>query len=120
MLKTAEGWHFDMAQAADEIQTREIGRNELSAIQAMHAYVDAQNEYYQHFQRYAKSCSVPGKKTVCTGQLNPAKSRARWGQPLAPSNRAKAITATVSALSTTVTSRRPPCWRGPLHGVKPA
>ncbi len=58
MLKSAEGWHFDMAQAADEIQTREIGRNELSAIQAMHAYVDAQNEYYQHFQRYAKSCSV--------------------------------------------------------------
>lgn len=94
MLKTAEGWHFDMAQAADEIQTREIGRNELSAIQAMHAYVDAQNEYYQHFQRYAKKLfSTPGKKkTVCTGQLNPAKSRARWGQPLAPSNRAKAIT----------------------------
>jgi hypothetical protein len=22
MLKSAEGWHFDMAQAADEIQTR--------------------------------------------------------------------------------------------------
>lgn len=63
MLKTAEGWHFDMAQAEDEIQTREIGRNELSAIQAMHAYVDAQNEYYQHFQVYAeKLLSSEGKK----------------------------------------------------------
>lgn len=54
MVKTAQGWHFDMAQAQDEIQTREIGRNELSAIQAMHAYVDAQNDYYQRFQRYAE------------------------------------------------------------------
>ena len=121
MLKSAEGWHFDMAQAADEIQTREIGRNELSAIQAMHAYVDAQNEIISTSSVTPKSYSVArGKKTVCTGQLSPVKSRARWGQPLAPSNRAKAITATVSALSMTVTSRRSPCWRGPLHGVKPA
>lgn len=63
MLKTAEGWHFDMAQAADEIQTREIGRNELAAIQAMHAYVDAQNDYYQRFQVYAtKLLSTEGSK----------------------------------------------------------
>jgi hypothetical protein len=63
MLKTAEGWHFDMAQAEDEIQTREIGRNELSAIQAMHAYVDAQNDYHQRFQVYAqKLLSSDGEK----------------------------------------------------------
>ncbi len=63
MLKTAEGWHFDMAQAEDEIQTREIGRNELAAIQAMHAYVDAQNDYHQRFQVYAqKFTSSEGKK----------------------------------------------------------
>ncbi len=63
ILKTTEGWHFDMAQAVDEIQTREIGRNELSAIQAMHAYVDAQNDYYQRFQIYAKKLlSTEGSK----------------------------------------------------------
>jgi hypothetical protein len=58
MLKTAEGWHFDMAQAADEIQTRTLA-NELSAIQAMHAYVDAQNEF--KIQRYAEAVHAPGK-----------------------------------------------------------
>ncbi|SNY69165.1 DUF2950 family protein [Enterobacter sp. CC120223-11] len=63
MLKTAEGWHFDMARAEEEIQTREIGRNELSAIQAMHAYVDAQEDYHQRFQVYAKKLlSSEGQK----------------------------------------------------------
>lgn len=61
--KTEKGWHFDMAQAAEEITTREIGRNELSAIQALHAYVDAQDEYFQHFATYAqKIVSSDGKK----------------------------------------------------------
>ncbi|MBB1198758.1 DUF2950 family protein [Enterobacteriaceae bacterium 89] len=63
MIKTGAGWHFDMAQGADEIQVREIGRNELSTIQAMHAYVDAQQDYFQRFQHYAKKLiSSEGQK----------------------------------------------------------
>ena len=85
MLKTAEGWHFDMAQAADEIQTREIGRNELSAIQAMHAYVDAQNEYYQHFQRYAKKLfSTPGKKDGLYWPTEPGEEPSPLGPAFSP------------------------------------
>lgn len=38
-------WHFDLAAGAEEMQVRRIGRNELAAINAMLAYVDAQREY---------------------------------------------------------------------------
>ena len=38
-------WQFDAVAGRDEIMLRRIGQNELSAIQACLAYVDAQNEY---------------------------------------------------------------------------
>jgi Protein of unknown function (DUF2950) len=85
MLKTAEGWHFDMAQAADEIQTREIGRNELSAIQAMHAYVDAQQDYYQRFQRYAKKLfSSAGQKDGLYWPTQPGEEPSPLGPAYSP------------------------------------
>lgn len=45
MKRTAQGWEFDMVAGVAEIETRTIGRNELSAIQAVSAYADAQHEY---------------------------------------------------------------------------
>ncbi|WP_434586348.1 DUF2950 family protein [Klebsiella sp. R390] len=85
ILKTAEGWHFDMAQAEDEIHTREIGRNELSAIQAMHAYVDAQNEYYQHFQTYAKKLfSGTGAKDGLYWPTQPGEEPSPLGPAFSP------------------------------------
>ncbi|EMK5830805.1 DUF2950 family protein [Citrobacter sedlakii] len=53
VVRSAAGWHFDMAAAQEEILTRAIGRNELSAIQAMRAYVDAQYDYWQRKQMFA-------------------------------------------------------------------
>lgn len=53
LLKTEAGWHFDMAAAADEILTRAIGRNELGAIEAMHAWVDAEQDYFQQKKMWA-------------------------------------------------------------------
>ncbi len=38
-------WRFDTAEARDEILARRIGKNELDAIQASLAYVDAQHDY---------------------------------------------------------------------------
>ena len=38
-------WRFDTAAGREEILFRRIGKNELDAIQACLAYVDAQNEY---------------------------------------------------------------------------
>jgi len=40
-------WRFDVAAGAVEMQVRRIGRNEIAAINAMLAYVDAQREYAQ-------------------------------------------------------------------------
>ena len=45
LVRGAAGWTFDTAAAADEMRTRRIGRNELAAINAIYAYVDAQREY---------------------------------------------------------------------------
>ncbi len=45
VVKDADGWYFDTEAGSDEIITRRIGRNELSAIQVCLAIVDAQREY---------------------------------------------------------------------------
>jgi len=39
-------WSFDIVAGADEIETRRIGRNELSTIVSLHEYVEAQREYH--------------------------------------------------------------------------
>ncbi len=45
LTRKAAAWQFDTAAGRLEILYRRIGRNELSAIQACLAYVDAQNEF---------------------------------------------------------------------------
>ena len=45
LVRKDGSWQFDTAAGRDEILFRRIGRNELSAIQAALAYVDAQHEY---------------------------------------------------------------------------
>lgn len=62
-------WQFDTAAGRQEILFRRIGRNELDAIQASLAYVDAQNEYAEKdrtgagMNTYAQRIvSQPGKK----------------------------------------------------------
>jgi len=62
-------WRFDTAAGRDEILARRIGKNELDAIQASLAYVDAQNEYAEKdrtgvgVKTYAQRIiSQPGKK----------------------------------------------------------
>ena len=69
IVKGKDGWRFDAKQGREEVLNRRIGRNELSAVQAMLAYVDAQREYYLRNPRgdkllhYAqKFGSAPGKR----------------------------------------------------------
>ena len=45
LIRRNETWRFDAAAGRQEILQRRIGRNELSAIQACRAFVDAQEEY---------------------------------------------------------------------------
>src|SRR5512134_2162704 len=46
IVKETAGWRFDAKQGKEEILNRRIGRNELSVIQVLQAFVDAQREYY--------------------------------------------------------------------------
>jgi len=69
LVKTAGGWRFDAKQGTEELLNRRIGRNELSVIQVVQAYVDAQREYYlldptkDKLLHYAqKSVSTKGKR----------------------------------------------------------
>jgi hypothetical protein len=62
-------WQFDAVSGRREVLFRRIGRNELSAIQAALAYVDAQNDYASmnpaglKVDSYAQRIvSTPGKK----------------------------------------------------------
>jgi Protein of unknown function (DUF2950) len=45
LVRKDGSWRFDTAAGREEILYRRVGRNELSAIQACLAYVDAQQEY---------------------------------------------------------------------------
>ncbi|MEM9383307.1 MAG: DUF2950 family protein [Planctomycetota bacterium] len=53
LVRTGDGWTFDVEEGAEEIVSRRIGRNELSAIEVCRAIGDAQEEYRARFGRYA-------------------------------------------------------------------
>ena len=38
-------WRFDVEAGAEEVANRRVGRNEISTLATLHAYVDAQREY---------------------------------------------------------------------------
>ncbi|MBA7932042.1 DUF2950 family protein [Klebsiella sp. RHBSTW-00215] len=85
IIKGDDGWHFDMAAAEDEILTRAIGRNELSAIQAMHAYVDAQQDFYQLNHAWAqKIISSDGKKDGLYWPATPGEAPSPLGPAFSP------------------------------------
>ncbi|HKU72133.1 MAG TPA: DUF2950 family protein, partial [Burkholderiales bacterium] len=69
IVKGDKGWSFDTNAGKEEVLNRRIGRNELSTIQVLQAYVDAQREYYlrnpqgDKLMHYAQKFeSSPGKK----------------------------------------------------------
>ena len=69
LVRKGGEWRFDTAAGREEILFRRIGKNELDAIQACLAYVDAQNEYTEKDRTSAgvnayaqRIVSRPGKK----------------------------------------------------------
>ncbi|KNC06593.1 hypothetical protein AC791_18610 [Klebsiella sp. RIT-PI-d] len=80
VVKTDEGWHFDMPAAADEILTRTIGRNELGAITAMHAWVDAEQDYFQQKRMWAhKLISSEGQQDGLYWPIQPGENPSPLG-----------------------------------------
>lgn len=70
IVKKGEGWLFDTQEGREEILSRRIGKNELLAIKACRAHVDAQREYYamaepdgDQLPKYAQQMmSSPGRR----------------------------------------------------------
>lgn len=69
LTRSGERWRFDTSSGVEEIVNRRVGRNELAAIQASLAYVDAQHDYFAYrlqqngMGEYARTLvSTPGAK----------------------------------------------------------
>ncbi|MGH8687825.1 MAG: DUF2950 domain-containing protein [Burkholderiales bacterium] len=87
LVKAAGGWRFDARQGKEEILNRRIGHDELSTMQAVLAYVDAQREYYlrnpqgdkllHYAQRFG---STPGKRDGLYYPTQPGESQSPLGQ----------------------------------------
>jgi len=90
LVKRADGWRFDMVAGAEEIQDREIGRNELAVIQVLLAIVDAQQDYIDAdpmktgTAQYAKRLlSTPGKKDGLYWEQKPGEPESPLGDLVA-------------------------------------
>jgi len=80
-------WRFDTVAGRQEILYRRIGRNELAAIQACLAYVDAQNDYAEKDRTgagagvYARRfVSHPGKKDGLYWQVSQGDDQSPLGE----------------------------------------
>ena len=92
LVKSGKTWSFDSKAGLNEILMRRIGRNELDAIQLLHGFVEAQNEYAltrhgSNVNQYAQNIiSTPGKQDGLAWR-NPDGT---WGGPIGE-NVARAI-----------------------------
>ena len=110
IVRKDDSWRFDTAAGREEILDRRIGRNELAAIQASLAYVDAQNDYANLTRAstgtaaYAQRIvSLPARRMDCIGRRNRARlpvHSANWSRAPRP----KAITWVAGARPFTVTT----------------
>jgi hypothetical protein len=69
VVKKEERWLFDTRSGKEEILNRRIGRNELNAMEVLHAYVEAQRDYASRkragtgaMEFARKIRSTPGKR----------------------------------------------------------
>src|SRR5262249_33730875 len=84
IVKDAAGWRFDVAEGREEILNRRIGRNELHAIEAVQAYVDAQREYYLRNPQNDKLLQYAQKFVSARGKRDGLYCPGKSGEPQSP------------------------------------
>jgi Protein of unknown function (DUF2950) len=84
IVKGKDGWRFDARQGREEVLNRRVGRNELSAVQAMLAYVDAQREYYLRNPRGDKLLHYAQKFGSASGKRDGLFFPTKAGEPPSP------------------------------------
>src|SRR5262249_13812877 len=90
VVKESGGWFFDTAAGLDELLSRRIGRNELSALQVWLAIIDAERDYASAdyngngWLEYAtKFKSDPGAKDGLYWPANPGEPESPLGDLVA-------------------------------------
>ena len=90
IVKRGEAWVFDAAAGKDEILTRRVGENELTAIEVMRAFVVAQREYAEvdregdGIKKYARRIkSRPGKRDGLYWETKPGEDESPLGELVA-------------------------------------
>jgi hypothetical protein len=84
LKKVGERWQFDTAAGKEEILDRRIGENEMSTIQTMLAYVDAQGDYAD-FQRQRSGMPEYAQRLLSTpGKMDGLYWPAQMGEPESP------------------------------------
>jgi hypothetical protein len=84
IVKDAAGWRFDTKEGREEILNRRIGRNELSVIQAVRAYVDAQRDYYLRNPQNDKLLQYAQKFISTKGKRDGLYFPTKTGEPVSP------------------------------------
>ncbi len=94
IVKIDESWYFDVVAGHDELLNRRIGSNELSVIQVMLAYVNAQLEYASQdrdgdgIREYAQKIkSDPGKKNGLYWPVGEGETESPFGPFIAQAER---------------------------------
>jgi hypothetical protein len=90
VIKVGDKWYFDVEAGREELLNRRIGRNELTAIQVLLAYVNAQLEYASRDRdgdgilEYAQKIrSDPGKKNGLYWPVKPGEEPSPFGPMIA-------------------------------------
>ncbi len=94
IIKVDNEWYFDVAAGRDELLNRRIGANELSVIQVMLAYVNAQLEYASRdwdgdgiYEYAQKIKSDPGQKNGLYWPVAPGEKQSPFGPFIARAER---------------------------------
>jgi hypothetical protein len=84
LKKVDERWRFDTATGQEEILNRRIGENELSTIQTMLAYVDAQGDYAELQRQRSGTPEYAQRILSSPGKMDGLYWPAAEGEPQSP------------------------------------
>jgi hypothetical protein len=84
LVRDGKSWRFDTEEGKDEILARRVGRNELSAIEACRAIVDAQREYSDLMGGKGNEPVYAQKFASDPGQRNGLYWKTKEGEPDSP------------------------------------
>jgi hypothetical protein len=99
LIQTGQQWHFDAELGAIEMQARQVGANELDAIEICMGYVNAQQEYAA--QQSGKAPPAYAQKIMSSSDGNDGLYQAQGGLKLVPEGFANA------AVTSDGTNRKP-------------